>query len=193
MFRFVTELSSLDPIATERILIEGVKNRDQKVFERLYDNYSGALLGVVLRIVNDQGQAEEILQEVFVKIWNNIGGYDPSKARLFTWMLNIARNAAIDATRSKQYKTGEKNQRLEDSVNKVNRIRKVVQETDHIGLKELVGKLKPENRQIIDLMYFGGYTQDEIAKEFDMPLGTVKTRARAGIQQLRELMGEDRK
>lgn len=193
MFRFVKQLSATDPITIESSLVEGVKNRNQQVFERLYDNYSGALLGVILRIINEQAQAEDILQEVFIKIWNNIGSYDASKSRLFTWMMNIARNAAIDATRSKQFKTGEQNRRLEDSVNKVNRAQKVTQDTDHIGLKELVAKLKPENRQVIDLMYFGGYTQDEIAKEFAIPLGTVKTRARAGIQQLRELMGEEKK
>ena len=173
---------------TEEDLISGVRNRDEAVFGYLYDNYSGPVFGIVSRIVPEEESAEDILQEIFVKIWNNFSSYDPGKGRLFTWIVNIARNMAIDHTRSKLYKAGLKNQSLSNSVIKINRQRSTSQNTDLIGLKSFVGKLKPEYKELIDLLYFGGYTQEEVSKELDLPLGTVKTRTRAALQQLRELV-----
>jgi RNA polymerase sigma factor (sigma-70 family) len=146
------------------------------------------MYGVVRRIVPEEEAAQDILQEVFLKMWNHFGSYDASKGRLFTWMVNIARNLSIDFTRSKAYKSGKKNQSLSDSVNKINRQQSVSQQTDQIGLKGFVGKLKPEYKEIIDLLYFGGYTQEEVSKELNLPLGTVKTRTRSALQQLRELL-----
>ncbi len=157
-------------------------------FSYLYDHYSAALFGIVSRIVPEEEAAQDILQESFLKIWNHFGSYDPAKGRLFTWMVNIARNMSIDHTRSKAFKSTRKNQSLSDSVNKINRQRSFTQPTDQIGLKTFVQKLKPEYREMIDLLYFGGYTQEEVSKELNLPLGTVKTRTRAALQQLRELL-----
>ncbi len=176
------------PLYTEEELILGIRNKDQVMFGYLYDHYCGSLFGIIRRIVPEEESAEDILQEAFVKIWNNIGSYDAGKGRLFTWMVNLTRNLSIDHTRSKLYKTGLKNQGLSNSVNKINRQQSVAQNTDQIGLKTVVEKLKPGYKELIDLLYFGGYTQDEVAKELNMPLGTVKTRTRAALQQLRELM-----
>jgi RNA polymerase sigma-70 factor (ECF subfamily) len=175
---------------TEEELVALLKSRSDQAFSVIYDNYSAALYGVINRIIGDEEQASDILQESFVKIWKNSEGYDASKGRLFTWMLNIARNSAIDATRSKQHKAEGKNRNLEDSVRLINKARSSATSTDHIGLKEVVEKLKPEYRQIIDLLYYGGYTQEEVAKELGIPLGTVKTRSRAALLTLRELMRE---
>ncbi|HEV7232228.1 MAG TPA: sigma-70 family RNA polymerase sigma factor [Bacteroidia bacterium] len=173
---------------TEEELIRLLKARDQTAFSSLYDNYSGAVYGVISRIVPEEESAQDILQETFVKVWNHFASYDASKGRLFTWLINIARNMAIDHTRSRLYKADLKNQSLSNSVNKINRQQSSQQNTDTIGLKSFVGKLKPEHKEIIDLLYFGGYTQEEVSKELNMPLGTVKTRTRAALQQLRELL-----
>jgi RNA polymerase sigma-70 factor (ECF subfamily) len=175
---------------TEEELVALLKSGSDKAFSIIYDSFSGALYGVINRIVNDEEQANDILQEAFVKIWKNSASYDTSRGRLFTWLLNIARNCAIDATRSKQNKDGRKNQSLDNSVKSINKTRVSAINTDHIGLKEVVEKLRPEYRQIIDLLYFGGYTQEELAKEMGIPLGTVKTRSRAALVVLRELMQE---
>jgi RNA polymerase sigma-70 factor (ECF subfamily) len=173
---------------TEQDLINGLRARDQQAFSYLYDNYSAAVYGVICRIVPEEEAAQDLLQEAFVKVWNNFSSYDPLKGRLFTWLINIARNLSIDHTRSKSFKTDRKNQSLSDSVGKINRQQNSSLNTDLIGLKTFVEKLKTEHREIIDLLYFGGYTQEEVSKELNMPLGTVKTRTRAALQQLRELI-----
>lgn len=159
-----------------------------EAFTYLYDNYSAALFGVINRIVQSEEIANDVLQESFVKIWNNVGSYDPSKGTLFTWMLNLCRNKAIDETRSKAYKNESQNQNLEDYVINVDRQTHVIASVDYIGLKSVVGKLKPAHKELIDKVYFEGYTQEETAKELNIPLGTVKTRLRAAITHLREVL-----
>lgn len=165
-----------------------LKQKDMKAFEALYDNYSAALFGVVSRIVNSEELAQDILQESFIKIWKSIEGYDPSKGRLFTWMLNIARNTAIDTVRSKQYRQEGQIRSIEDSVYSVNKQSKINTPVDHIGVKEALPQLSEEHRLVLDMLYFGGYTQEEAAKELNLPLGTLKTRARAAIRHLRDIL-----
>lgn len=173
-------------IIPEEQLVQLLKNKDRAAFTTLYDNYCNALYGVVFRIVNDEPLAQDILQEVFVKIWKNIEFYDASKGRLFTWLMNVTRNTAIDKYRSQEFRHQAKNQKMEDSVNQVNMVSTVNTKVDHIGLKEQISQLKPEYIQMIDLLYFQGYTHEEVAKEFNIPLGTVKTRIRSAIMQLRQ-------
>lgn len=165
-----------------------LKGKDTEAFNVLYDNYSAALYGVISRIVESEATAQDILQDVFVKIWKRIDSYDSTKGRLFTWMLNIARNTAIDELRSAQHKQGIKNHTIEDSVNTINSSQSTSIKTDQIGLKETVLKLKSEYKLIIDLLYFKGYTQEEVSQEFNIPLGTVKTRTRAALTDLRKLL-----
>lgn len=165
-----------------------LKARDENGLRALYDHYSAALYGVIFRILNDKETAEDVLQETFVKIWNNSTSYDATKGRLYTWMLNIARNNAIDKTRSKGFRSEGQVRSIEDFVYTVEKQHNQVTATDHIGLKKLVEGLKPEQRELIDLLYFGGYTQSEVAEELGIPLGTVKTRVKAAITRLRELM-----
>jgi RNA polymerase sigma-70 factor, ECF subfamily len=170
----------------EEELVGLLKQKDSDAFTYLYDHYSDALYGIVFRIVNNEEIAQDILQEVFLKIWKNLSNYDPAKGRLFTWLLNLTRNYAIDQYRSREFRQQAKNQNLEDSVNAVDKLMQGGIKMDHIGLKDTVSKLKPEYIQVIDLLYFKGYTHDEVAKEFNIPLGTVKTRIRSAIIQLRE-------
>jgi RNA polymerase sigma-70 factor (ECF subfamily) len=152
----------------------------------LYERYSAALYGVISRIINDDHLAEDVLQESFVKIWKNVDEYDLNRGRLFTWMLNICRNTAIDKMRSKGYKTAMKTQSDETVLyeNPTKIYDSVKPET--IGIREIVTKLKPEWRTIIDLIYFNGYTHQEAAETLNLPLGTVKTRLRSAIMYLRE-------
>jgi RNA polymerase sigma factor (sigma-70 family) len=172
---------------TEEELVASLKSGDQSALGFLYDNYSAALFGVILRIVESQENAEDVLQEVFVKIWRNISSYERSKGKLYTWLINIARNSAIDSLRVKDYKLKSQIRSIDNSVGTINRQYNTAQHTDHIGLKTLVDKMKPEYKQLIDKLYFEGYTQEEAAEELNIPLGTVKTRIRAAIIQLREV------
>ena len=154
--------------------------------EALYDMYSASLFGVIIRIVNDEALAEDILQDTFVKIWNSFSGYNTEKGRLFTWMVNIARNLAIDKIRSKDFKNQTKNQELENNVTFIDEQRNTVYKPELLGVKDLVEQLKPEQKSILDLVYFKGYTHVEAADELGVPLGTIKTRLRMAITQLRK-------
>lgn len=168
-------------------LINLVRQRNQRAFTFLYDNYSKALFGVINSITYSQEEAEDVLQNTFVKIWNNFASYDESKGRLYTWMLNIARNLAIDSTRSKHEKIKSKIQSTNDTVYQKNNL--YFDDTAHesIGIKTILGTLKEEHKIIIDLAYFEGYTQEEISKKLNLPLGTVKTKVRQAILTLRDL------
>lgn len=170
----------------EQELILSLKAKDEQSFSYLYDNYSGALYSIVLQILPDKELANDVLQEVFVNIWRKIDTYDNTKGRLFTWMLNVARNLAIDMVRSKAYQNSQKNQDLPDSVYFDKGGAVTQQNVDNIGLRKIVGKLKIEHRVLIDLAYFKGYTHEEIAEIEKLPLGTVKTRIRTALTLLRE-------
>lgn len=160
-----------------------LRSRSESVFSYLYDNYGGALHAVILNVVKEDEVANDVLQEVFVKIWRQIDSYDAAKGRLFTWMLNIARNASIDMVRSRAYQNTLMNRELTETAGGTSEMR-----TDQIGLRKVVHKLKDDYRILIELSYFQGYTQDEIAKSLSIPLGTVKTRLRAALTQLRDII-----
>ena len=158
--------------------------------EYLYDHYSGAIYSVILRIIRNEEIAEEILQDVFLKFWNKIGSYDADKGRLFTWMLNIARNQSIDRTRSKEVGKDRKTGSMENFVNNSDRTQAEEPFVDAIGLKDVLGRLPPEQQFVVEYLYYRGYSQSELAEEFNIPLGTVKTRLRLAMQQLCLLMAE---
>ncbi len=181
-------MATKKPYQTEHLLVQDLILKKKEAFDYLYDNYSAALFGVINRIVLSEDIANDVLQECFVKIWTNISAYDAGKGSLFTWMLNLCRNKAIDEIRSKAYKNETQNQNIEDYVLKIDESNFVESSIDHIGLKAVVQKLKPTHRELIDKVYFEGYTQEETAKELDIPLGTVKTRLRAAMQHLREVI-----
>lgn len=172
---------------SEQELVALLQQRTDHGFSYLYDNYAGALLGVISNIIPDQETARDVLQEVFVNIWKKINQYDPVKGRLFTWMLNIARNAAIDKIRSRSYQDSQKNNSISDNPDRESLGSTVTQIGDS-GLRTILSKLKEEYRQLIDLSYFQGYTHEEIAKSLSIPLGTVKTRIRTALIQLRTMI-----
>lgn len=179
-------------LSDESVLVEQLLKRDDKAFQWLYEHYSAALYGVLLKIVREEEQAQDLMQDVFVKIWNNLSSYDTQKGRLFTWMLNIARNTAIDSIRSGKAMSRPASAQTistdDEGTYTVDRQYAVAPEnTDFIGLKDVVGQLRPERRQLIDLVYFGGYTHEEAAEELSLPLGTVKTRIRSALQELKQL------
>lgn len=174
------------PTYSEQELVMLLQQGDEQVFSYLYDNYSGALYGIVNSIVTDKEIANDVLQNVFVNIWRKITSYDPAKGRLFTWMLNIARNAAIDELRSKGFRDSQKNQSLSANVDGIAAVTSPA--IDDVGLKKVLTKLKEELRVLVDLSYFQGFTHEEIAKSLNMPLGTVKTRIRSALIQLRTMI-----
>ncbi|MBC7508783.1 MAG: sigma-70 family RNA polymerase sigma factor [Ferruginibacter sp.] len=169
-------------------LVALLQSQDKQAFSYLYDNYAPALNNIIFRMVDDVALTEDILQEAFVKIWHNFTSYDKSKGRLFTWMLNLTRNLTIDMLRSKGYKKQSKISGDENSVNNLQDNSVNINKFDSLGIRKQLTKLKPEQRIIIDMAYFNGYTQEEIAKDLGIPLGTVKTRMRTAILELRKML-----
>ncbi|TAE27564.1 MAG: sigma-70 family RNA polymerase sigma factor [Cytophagales bacterium] len=184
-------LKRSQPFVSESVLIEKLSRRDQQAFHWLYDQYSPALFGVIRKIVHDDEQARDLLQDSFIKIWNNLDQYDASKGRLFTWLLNVARNTAIDSLRSAKASsrpnpanaihTDSENVYIVDSQHKTDPV-----PIEHIGVKDMVDQLRPERKMLIDLVYFSGYTHEEAAEVLNLPLGTVKTRIRSALQELKQ-------
>jgi len=173
---------------TEEELVTLLQNQNKNAFSYLYDNYAPALYNIIYRMIEDVSLSEDVLQEAFVKIWNNFSSYDKSKGRLFTWMLNLTRNLTIDTMRSKGFKKQSKISGDENSVNNLQDHSISITKFDSLGIRKQLANLKPNQRIIIDMAYFNGYTQDEIAKEIGIPLGTVKTRMRTAILELRKML-----
>lgn len=169
---------------SEEELVMLLQQRSDHAFNYLYDNYSAVIYGNISRIISEPETAQDVMQEAFMKIWSNIGQYDKSRGRIYTWIINVAHNTAIDKLRSKGEIMKNKIRGNEDIVN--TNVRNIEIATDSIGLKNLVSELKPEQKQIVDMAYFKGFTLDEIAKTTNTPLGTVKTRMRQAIKILRE-------
>jgi RNA polymerase sigma factor (sigma-70 family) len=171
---------------SEEDLVLALKNREKIAMEALYDMYSSSLFGIISRIVIDTETSEDVLQETFVKIWHSFSAYSAEKGRLFTWMVNIARNLAIDKIRSKDFKNQNKNQDIENNVTIIDSERNSSFKPELLGVKDLVETLRPEQKLILNLVYFKGYTHVEASDELGIPLGTIKTRLRMAIQELRK-------
>ena len=169
-------------------LIEAMQAGDEAAFSKLYSMYSEAIHGIIYSIVLDEDIAQEVLQDVFVKIWNKSSTYTIGKGRFFTWILNIARNSAIDKTRSKSFKNSKKNLSTTNFVDILSSSDDLNIKTNAIGIRKFVDALKPACIKIIDLLFFKGYTQSDAAEELKIPLGTLKTRNRNCLKDLRTIV-----
>ena len=172
--------------STDQLIIDRLAAKDQEAIKMIYQQYGRTLLGVMLRILGEQSMAEDALQEAFVKVWKNADRYDKSKGRLFTWLLNICRNTAIDKRRSAGFKMTQAIQSEGSVVNTVDQQQTYTFNPDQIGVKDWVNKLSPEHKEVIDIVYFSGYSHREAAEHLGLPLGTLKTRIRAALKQLRQ-------
>ena len=177
-------------VTDEEILVERLLARDEKALRLLHDRYARNLLAVIVRLVRDEGLAQDVLQEGLLKVWLSIGNYDAGRGRLFTWMARVCCNQAIDALRSPRHRFYSGSRSLEEG-GAQRAIAAPTFNPEHIGLRELTLKLKPRQREVIDLLYFGGCTQAETAEQLGIPLATVKTRARAALTVLAQLTREE--
>lgn len=170
----------------ENELVILLKANDKTAFEYLYDNYAAGLYGIILRIVKDDDKADDVMQDSFIKIWKNIASYDASKGTLFTWLLNVARHTAIDRSRTDAKFENNIDWNLVTENNLMPRLI-VDSDASAFDLKEIVDKLMPEKRQLIELLYFEGYTHEEASEYLRLPLGTVKSRVRKALLELRQV------
>ena len=174
----------------EKDLIMALQGKKKEGYDALYEMYSASLYGVIHRIVCIEEISEDVLQETFIRVWNSFSNFDSQKGTLFTWLLNIARNLAIDKVRSKAYRNESKNQDPEIYVNEIDMVKNSSYNPELMGLKDMVNQLKPDQKIIVELVYLKGYTHVEASEHLEMPLGTVKTRLRAGIIELRKFFNE---
>ncbi len=169
----------------EKELIEALKSGEAMALEKLYHLYAASLLGIIHQITRHEELAEDILQESFIKIWRSIAQYDSDKGRLFTWMARLCKNTAIDHLRSRRELNRSKNESLEELMVEVNLEHYESYNPETIDLRNLIKLLSPVQTQILNLLYFEGYTQVEVAEELAIPIGTIKTRVRTAIKTLR--------
>ncbi|MEO0339594.1 MAG: sigma-70 family RNA polymerase sigma factor [Bacteroidota bacterium] len=177
-------------LSQQQQLVIRLGNKDKTVIAELYDRYGDTLYGIILRIVQQEEIAKDVLQEAFVKIWKNGPSYDATRGTLFTWMLNICRNTAIDKTRSANYRRRSSIGEITDHLmNDHNHSYETKPEL--IGLTQEVNKLQDKYREIIELIYFKGYTQQEVTEKLNLPLGTVMSRVRIGLRELKKVFLSD--
>jgi len=170
----------------EEKLIIALKNRETIAVRALMDMYYDSLDNVVSRIIPDSESRKDVLQETIIKIWNSIEKYESSKGRLYTWMRNIAKNYAIDVVKSKSYKDVKKHVCIDLCHFDISRKRTININIDIIGIKDMIYNLQPKHYILLELVYFQGYTHQEVAIILSLPEGTVKTRIRMAIIELRK-------
>lgn len=168
-------------------LINGIRRGDSESLSSLYDDYSGALYGVILRITKSEQLAEEVLQDTFMKVWTSASLYDSRKSRLYTWLHRIAKNAAINAIQKRNEKAARKVQPLDNLVYEKEGDLDLSDET--FDVPELLLKIEQKYAEVVSKIYFGGYTQKEVSDELGIPIGTVKTRVKIGLRELRKFYG----
>lgn len=186
-----------DEQAMEVDLIRRIGRGDRVGFEEFYEKYSGLVVGTACRVLNDLTDAEDVAQEVFVMIWEKAGMYDPARGKPLTWVVTMTRNKAIDRLRSLQRRFRLRDE-LESQADPADFIaeRAPVEELENterdVMLRRAVEKLTRDQREAIEMAYFGGMTQQEIADRLGEPLGTVKARIRRGLMRLRRLAAQAR-
>lgn len=170
-------------------LLRAIEQRDQQAFLALYERYGNLVYSLAFRVVRHQTMAEEVTQDVFLKIWQQPTRWNPAFGQFSSWLLTITRNAGIDRLR-KERRHVTLPQELSDTIVQVGEETAVDQNPywyDGLILARLLQQLPPEQRQLIELAFYQGYTHSELAENLQLPLGTVKTRLRTGLQKLRKL------
>lgn len=178
----------------EAELMGKVANRDIQALESLYDAYSGLIFSLIRSIVKEKETAEDLLQEVFIQIWEKANLFDASKGNVCQWIIQMARNRSIDKLRSRKFQTNAsllpypEGDHFPISKNQENPLDATILKERSEQIRNALNQLPPEQKEVIEKAYFGGYRQSEIAEILDLPLGTVKTRTRLGLMKLESFL-----
>lgn len=171
----------------ENTIIPLLKEKDKQSVELIIEYYGDTLYGIALKMMNDASEAEDVMQESFIKIWKNAEKYDAKKSRLFTWMLNIVRNTAIDKLRKQ--KNNKKNSLKHLNHISSDPIAEYIR-PEFMDVKDKVDSMENKYREVIEVLFFKGLTQKEASLALNIPLGTVKTRLKIGLRRLRGVFTE---
>ena len=197
-----SSLTKPDPVyddAHDSHLLRGIANGDRTNFGTLHERYRNLLYSVIFKVLNDHQDAEEVLQEVFFTLWRKAGLFHSSRGRPVTWLTSMARNRAIDRLRVKQRQA-----RLRGACEEENSVSttafgsvpvsgpEAAERKDQCqAVRDAVIRLTPAQREAIQLSYFQGMTQKDIARHLQKPIGTVKARIRRGIHRLRDTIDSE--
>jgi len=183
---------------TDLELMKRITRKDSIALQLIYERYERPIYTFAYRIVKDAMLAEEVIQELFLRIWNAAEKYDENQGKLSNWMFTLTRNIAIDGLRRRQVRTSQQvvepeqlNRTPDDATDTANTVEaKVIGEQ----VREAMRSLTPDQHKVVELIYFGGYTQQEVSQNCDIPLGTVKSRVRLAMKALKlqlEGIGEE--
>ena len=184
--------------AKELELIKQIAKKDHKALSELYDLYRSFLFGLIIKIVKKREESEEVLQEVFVQVWDKANTFDYQKGNVYVWLVTLTRNKAIDKIRSKSYRNSNLNSDIEDysmylEAESVNGLSYTLHNERSKFLQDALNQIPAEQRELLELAYFKGYSQSDLAEKLELPLGTVKTRMRSGMKKLQSIVIEDYK
>jgi len=170
----------------EKHIVELLEERNDKAISLLYEHYGDTLYGVAKKVVRDEELAQDVLQESFVKIWKKSDSYDASKAKLFTWLFRITRNTAIDKLRSVNTKT---DREIQMDVSDVYNLGVDSIKPEFMDVRENLDKIESKYQIVLEALFFEGMTQQEASDELNIPLGTIKSRLKIGLRELKKIYG----
>lgn len=177
-------------VQTEERIVSLLQEKNEQAIRLIFDRYGNAMLNAIIKVVGNRAMSEDVLQEVLVKVWKKGSTYSKGRGTLFTWLISISRNAAIDKTRSKEFSQAKKSTDLDNYVYDSESLSLRNSNLNELkgNVQEMVSLLDDSERKLVSMAFFEGYTHIDISKELDMPLGTVKTRIRSAIKKLRHLV-----
>lgn len=170
--------------ATEQNIINLLQQQDKQAINLLYKHYANSLYGVILKVVQNEAIAQDALQETFVKVWKNSSKYNPEKAKLFTWLFRIAKNTAIDKLRSYNKRF---HKEIQINTTNVYMLPTACFNQEVMDIQQHVNSLKDKYKVVINALYFEGLTQQEASEALQIPLGTVKSRVKIALRELKKI------
>ena len=178
----------------DETLLTGIARRDRDALEALYARYGRRVFALAARMLNDREASEEVTQDVFLSVWRRVASYKPGRGKFTTWLFSIAHNRTIDELRRRMRNRSRQTSNIDDHLNIAEDrplpADQVVAESEYQMVRNALKALPAEQRQVVEMSYFGGFTQVEIATKTEQPLGTVKTRMRLALKKLREALRE---
>lgn len=180
----------------EREWMKQIQSGNKLSLSKLYNRYNRILFGMIYNVLRKKEESEDLLQEVFVQVWEKADQYDPSRGTVYSFLVTMARNKAIDVTRSKAYKNQSKEDHiindftLELQHDNPNPHEEIELNERAVKVRDALSRLKEDEREVLYISYFHGLSQSEIAEKINIPLGTVKYRMRQGMIKLRDMLAE---
>jgi RNA polymerase sigma-70 factor (ECF subfamily) len=185
--RLADDVVVAEPV-TDSALVARCAQGDESALSALYDRYSSLAYGLALRIVRDATLAEDVVQEAFLGLWRGAARFDAARSKVSTWLLSMVHHKAVDAVRREEARPKTASEQAPERADDADVARDVLRADDASTVRRALAQLTPPQRQVLELAYFGGLSQSELADRLGEPLGTIKSRTHAALARLRELL-----